>query len=344
MTSNNLLKHGPIDEETTLWPFVGLLFFLVLSIGTFGYMLIEGWSWPDSLYMTVITVATVGFGEVHPLSEAGRWLTMALIFLGVTVFVFATSATAQIIFRQQFQKFFRSIRMEHKIQHLSQHVIVCGYGRMSQPMVKDLIDSKLTVVVIDKNADRIQKALEDRCLVILGDASEEESLLKANVRQARCLVSLIPKDSENLYVAMAARDLSSELLIVCRAEDEASEKRLLKAGANKVVSPYRVGGQKIARSVLKPNVTNLLELSALDKNQKLEIEEIKVPVNSGLLGQTLKQANLSENGNIILIGIIKPDGAAIFNPNSDEQIIAGMTLIALGSRIDLGGLDKKLES
>jgi voltage-gated potassium channel len=336
-------KNNSEEESTTLWPFVSVLFVLVLSLGTFGYMAIEGWDWFDSFYMTVITVATVGFAEIHPLSGTGRLLTIALIFLGVTVFVFATSATAQIIFRQQFQRYFRNIRMEHKIQHLSQHVIVCGYGRMSQAMVKDLVDNKLTVVVIESSLERMQKAVEDKCLGILGDASEEENLLKANVMHAKCLVSLIPKDSENLYVAMAARELSPELLIVCRAEDEASEKRLLKAGANKVISPYRVGGQKIARSVLKPNVTNLLELSVLDKNGKLEIEEIKVPSSSSLIGKTLQEANLREDSNLILVGLLKPDGTALFNPSPSEFILAGMTLIALGSKTDLAVLDRKLE-
>lgn len=329
-------------DSPTLWPFVAMLVVFVLVFGTLGYSLIEGWPLFDSFYMTVITVATVGFSEIHPLNQDGRLFTIALIFLGVTVFVFATSAIAQMVLRQQIKDFFTGRRMENDIKTLNQHVVVCGYGRMCRAMVKDFFEDNLPVVAIDNNSRRIDQAKADGCLVVLGDASQEENLIKANATKARCLISLIPKDAENLYVAMAARELSPSLFIVCRAEDESAEKRLLKAGANRVISPYRVGGQKIARAVLKPYVSDLLELAAFSRNGNLQIEEIKVPLNSILCNMSIAEAKLRKNGNIMLLSLIKANGTAVFNPSAEEIFEAGMTVIAMGSKEDLEAFEKRL--
>lgn len=323
------------EQQFNLWPPLLLFFFFVLTLGTVGYALIEGWSWFDSLYMTVITMATVGFGEIHPMSTAGRVLTMILIFLGASVFVFATTAAAQAIFRRQFFDFFTERKMNQQINELTRHVVVCGFGRMSRAMVKEFMENNTPVVLIDSNPEQIESAREMGILAVHGDASDEESLLKANIKTAQCLVTLIPKDSENLYVVMAARELVPDLYIVCRSEDETADKRLLRAGANRIISPYRVGGQKIARAVLKPFVFELMELATQSSEGALQIEEIRIPRTSPMCGKSLREIDIRKDTNIIILSLVKSDGSIVFNPNADERFEAASTLVTLGSKDDL---------
>jgi voltage-gated potassium channel len=298
-------------------------------------MLLEGWGWFDSLYMTVITMATVGFGEVHPLSPSGRILTMALIFSGVTVFVIATSAAAQAIFQRQFFDFFSERKMYQQINQLTGHVVVCGFGRMSRSMVEELLLQNRSVVLIDSNEERVDSARKLGVYAILGDAANEEILKLANLQNAQCLITLVPKDAENLYIVMAARELVPNLYIVCRSEDEIAERRLLRAGANRVISPYRVGGQKIARAVSKPYVYELLELVSQAGEESIRIEEIKIPEDSKINGKTIQEIDFRKDANVIILSIVSADNAVKFNPGASERFETGSTVVAMGSKNDL---------
>jgi len=331
-----------VNKETgfRLWIPLLLLFIFILVLGTVGYVHLEGWSWFDSLYMTVITMGTVGFGEVHPLSTEGRILTMILIFLGVTVFVFATTAAAQAIFQKQFFDFFTERKMHQEISKLNKHIIVCGFGRMSRALVKELTDSNAPVVVIDSDPAQIDSARSLGVLAILGDASDEKILMDANIQHAQCLVTLIPRDAENLYIVMAAREIVSDLYIVCRSEDETAEKRLVRAGANRIISPYRAGGQKIARAVLKPYVFELMEIANQSSQGALEIEEIRIPDNSPICGKTIKEIDIRKKTNVIILSLVQPDGAVVFNPGAEMSIMPSSTLITLGSQDDLAAFEK----
>lgn len=323
------------DQQFNLWPPLLIFFFFVLALGTVGYVLIEDWPWFDAFYMTVITMATVGFGEIHPMSMGGRILTIVLIFLGASVFVFATTAAAQAIFRRQFFDFFTERKMNQQISELTGHVVVCGFGRMSRAMINEFIENKTPVVLIDSNIEQIESARELGILSVHGDASDEESLLKANIKSAQCLVTLIPKDSENLYVVMAARELVPDLYIVCRSEDESADKRLLRAGANRIISPYRVGGQKIARAVLKPFVFELMELATQSKEGALQIEEIRIPRTSPICGKSIKEIDIRKKSNIIILSLVKSNGEVVFNPSGEEFFEPASTLVTLGSKEDL---------
>lgn len=321
--------------EQTLLPIVFLFLIIVLALGTCGYMIIEGWNTFDSLYMTVITIATVGFGEVHPLSHDGRVLTMALILLGVFLVVLATSAFTQLIFRREFLSFFLERRMTQALESVTNHVIVCGFGRMSKSTAKELAAAKTSVVVIDFDEDHLLEAKALGYLTVLGNASDEDVLEKAGVKRCQALVTLIPKDSENLYIVLAARELAPDVYIVSRAEDEFAEKRLLRAGANRIISPYRAGGQKIARAVLKPFVSELMELATQSSGQAVQIEELKLPRTSPLCGKSLSESEVRKVANIIVLSLVTPGGNTLFNPSANEKLEAGSTLITMGSSEEL---------
>jgi voltage-gated potassium channel len=322
-------------QNRNLWGLILLLFSSILAFGTIGYVIIEHWGWFDSLYMTVITMATVGFLEVHPLSSAGRVLTMLLIFLGVTVFVIATSAAAQLIFQHQFFDFFSERKMIQQINQLKNHVVVCGFGRMSRSMIDELLAQKMPVVLIDSSPERIEQAKKLGVYTILGDAADEDILKVSNINNAQCIITLVPKDAENLYIVMSARELVPNIYIVCRCEDETAEKRLIRAGANRVISPYRVGGQKIARAVLKPNVFELMELATQREGESIRIEEIRIPNSSPVCNKSIQELDIRKEANVIILSLVQADGSVVFNPSASEKVSADTTVVAMGSKDQL---------
>lgn len=334
--AQDLNDHSTFSSiEQTLLPIVFLFLIAVLALGTCGYMLIEKWEWFDALYMTVITVATVGFGEVHPLSHEGRLLTIALILLGVFLVVLATSAFTQLIFRREFLSFFMERRMTQALESVTNHVVVCGFGRMSKSTAKELSAAKTAVVVVDFDEQHLSEAKSCGYLTVLGNASDEDVLERAGIKRCQALVTLIPKDSENLYIVLAARELAPDVYIVSRAEDEFAEKRLLRAGANRIISPYRAGGQKIARAVLKPFVSELMELATQSSGQAVQIEELKLPRTSPLCGKSLSEAEVRKVANIIVLSLVTPTGHTLFNPSAQEKLEPGSTLITMGSSEEL---------
>lgn len=318
--------------------FALLTIMLVLLGGTAGYSIIEEWNVFDSLYMTVITLATVGYGEVHPLSTAGRQFTIVLILAGVGVATVVLSTLAKEVFERQFHKIFEGAKMKEIIKSLHGHIIVCGYGKLSRIACNALRDAKRPLVIIERDKARGMEAESAGFLVVSGDATQDEALLEAGVQRARQLVSLISKDSENLYVVLSSRELNPSLFIVSRSEDESGEKRLIKGGANRIISPYRVGGQKIADAVVRPYVTDFLDVAASSKRGDLQIEEIEVPVGSPLAGKTLRESDMKGKTNISILAVISQKGEMVANPTGNTVIEAGTTLIGIGCKPDFPAL------
>ncbi len=312
----------------------------VLAIGTLGYATIEGWEVFDALYMTVITLSTVGYGEIHSLSEPGRWFTIFLIFVGVGVVMVVLTSAANKFLERELRWIWRGGRMREKIESTSEHTIFCGFGRLAQVAIFDLLESNQEVVVIDSNEERIREIEEQGMLGLLGDATQDSILQEAGIERASRLVSLLPKDADNLYVILAARELNPNLFTITRAEYAAGEKRLKQAGANRVISPYRVGGQKIADGLMRPHVMDFLELAASGTKGDLFIEEIFVPNTSPLCGQTLKETNLRAQSDIIIAAMISPEGETLFNPTGTSRVLGGSTLIALGKKRDFHDIEK----
>ena len=300
----------------------------VVIAGSAGYMLIEGWNCLDSLYMTVITIASVGYKEIHDLSPNGRIFTIILIISGVGSVTYALTTIAKIVVEGEIQEIFGRKRLEKKIKELKNHYIVCGYGRMGRIICRELKEKDIKFVVIEKEPDTFESAEET--LVLKGDATKDENLKEAGIEKARGLISVLPTDAENLFVVLSARELNPKLFIVARAGEEGSEQKLLRAGADRVVSPYHIGGLRIAHTVLKPAVVDFIEFATKSGNIDLQMEEITVQNNSKLAGLTLDECGIGRDLGIIVVAIKKASGDMKFNPTFRSAIKAGDTLIALG--------------
>jgi len=305
-----------------------LLIFLVISFGTLGYMFIEGWTLLDSLYMTIITLASVGYKEVHDLSFNGKMFTIVLIIGGVGTVAYALTAGAKIILEGELLDVFGRRRLEKKINELKDHYIICGYGRMGKIICRELQEKHMKFVVIEKNPDLI--AEKGDVLLVKGDATRDEILKEIHIEKAKGLISVLPTDAENLFVVLSARGLNPSLSIVARAGEEGSEQKLLRAGADKVVSPYHIGGLRIAHTVLKPAVVDFIEFATKSGNIDLQMEEIKIQEASQLAGLTLDECGIGRELGIIIVAIKKADGDLKFNPTFRSTIHTGDTLIALG--------------
>ncbi len=315
----------------------GGLIILIVSTGTFGYMFLEGWNFLDSLFMTIITITTVGYGEVHQLSRTGQFFTIALIIGGVGTVFYVLSTGAEFILEGELQEIFGRKRVEKKIKELKNHYIVCGYGRMGRIICRELKDKSLPYVVIEKSPERLLEYPE--MLLVEGDATRDDVLKLVGIEKAKGLISVLPTDAENLYVVLSARGLNPGLMIVARAGEEGSEQKLLRAGANRVVSPYHIGGLRIAHTVLKPAVVDFIEFATKSGNIDLQMEEITIQENSQLVGLTLDECGIGRELGIIIVAIKQASGDMKFNPTFRSSIKERDTLIALGEISKL----KKLE-
>ncbi len=313
------------------------LLVLVVSIGTAGFMIIEGWNFIDSLYMTVITLASVGFKEVHDLSERGVIFTIVLIIVGVGTVAYALSAAARVIIEGEFQQVFGRKRLEKRLRELKEHYIVCGYGRMGKIISRELQADGISFVAIEKNAESMPE--DDNFFTVAGDATHDDMLRQVGIERARGLISVLPTDAENLFVVLSAREMNPNLFIVARAGEEGSEKKLLRAGANKVVSPYHIGGLRIAHTILRPAVVDFIEFATKSGNLALQMEEVTILEGSSLSGKSLDQCGFGRELGVIIVAIKRVAGEMEFNPTFRSTINDGDTLIALGETQRL----KKLE-
>jgi voltage-gated potassium channel len=312
---------------------------LLVALGTAGYVEIEGWGPFDALYMTVITITTLGFEEVHRLSREGRIFTMLLSLGGIfTLFYAATEVIRQVVSGEVRHVFGRQ-RMQRALAKLKDHLVVCGYGRMGQLVCHEFSDLGLPFVVIDRSDALLHDFALPHGIALPGDATSDEVLKSAGVERARALVAAAASDADNLYITMSARLINPGLYIVARAEEEHADAKLLRAGASKVVSPYAIGGQRVAQAVLRPNVMDFLELATRSEHLELQIEEATVAASSSLVGRSLEESRLRRDLGIILVALKRRDGSMLFNPAAEAILQAGDTLISLGHRDQLDRLE-----
>jgi len=306
--------------------------FLMLAVGTGGYMLIERWGFLDALYMAVITLTTVGYLEVHPLGQAGRAFTMAYLLAGVYSVFWAVTALIQAVVSGEIRGDFGRQRMQRRLAELRDHVIVCGLGRMGHLVCAEFSALGLPFVVIDREAVVLEGFHMAHGIALHGDATSDEVLRQAGVERARVLVTAAASDADNLYITMSARLLSERLFIVARAESEQADTKLLRAGASRVVSPYVIGGQRMAQAVLRPTVVDFIELATRSDHLELQIEETEVAAGSAIAEAQVRDSRLRQELGVIVVAIKKPDGRMLFNPAPEERIEPRDILIALGRR------------
>jgi len=303
-------------------------------------MTIEGWSFLDSIYMTIITLSTVGYGEVRHIGPAGRIFTILLILFGISIMAYIIGLVTETLVESEIRSIFGRRKLSKKIKSLKNHYIICGYGRIGRIICKELIRHSISLVVIEKKGLR-QELEQNNVLYIMNDATYEDTLIEAGVGRAKGLVSVLSSDPENVYVSLTARSLNPQLFILSRAEHLTSEAKLIAAGANKVILPYSIGARRMAQAILKPAVSDFIESTIHDYSFELNIEEIMVGEDSRLNGLTLVDASIRQEMDIIIIGIKQQDGKMLFNPSSQTKIRAGDVLIAMGRYNDLERLRKE---
>jgi voltage-gated potassium channel len=309
--------------------------FATVLFGTIGYRLLEGWPWFDGLYMTVITLATIGYGEIHPLTPAGRGFTILLIIVGVTVFGFLVSILTQAVVENQIAEALGRRRLFKDINQLKDHFIVCGAGRVGLRIIDELKRKDVDYVIIERDEMVAEKLLTKGNLVLIGDATDETVLEGARVRHAKALITAASTDAENVYIVLTTRGLNPNIYIVTRANDQAAERQLIRAGANKVVSPVLMGSHRMAQAALTPAVADFIELTTMTESLDLNFEQVRIMEGSLLDGKRIKDSRIRSEHNAMIVAITPHKGEMIFNPNGEQVLQAGDLLIAIGTRSGL---------
>lgn len=320
-----------------------LLLSSIVAAGVLGYRFLEGYTWLEAVYMTTLTLSTVGFREVRPLGPTGQLFTIMLLVGGLGVVFYTAVAVTGKIVEGEFQQFFGRKRMEKRIASLAGHYIVCGFGRIGEVVCRELSSKPVPFVIIEQEQERVRAADRTQYLVVQGDATDEKSLVAAGVSRAKGLFAALMSDAANVFVVLTAKELNRDLFVVARAETERSEKTLLQAGANKVISPYAMGGHRMAQAVLRPAVVDVIDLATHHQSLELQLEEITVPPNSPCLGVTLRDSSLCGRAEMIVVAIKRASGKMVFNPAPEEKVEAGDSLVALAEGQQLKKIEERIK-
>lgn len=307
-----------------------LLLFGVLFVGTAGYVLVEGWSVWDAFYMTVISVTTVGYREVHPLSLPGQAFTAMLLIGGVgTMFYTATLVVARVV-EGGFHRRWEARRRVRMIDELREHFIICGYGRIGRMIVDEFRRERVPHVVVDRDPERVHEVLELGSLAIAADASTEETLRRIGLDRARALIAAAGTDAENVYIILSARLMRPDLFIIGRAENEDTRRKMERAGADRVISPYQLGAHQIAQTALRPAVVDFVQLATSAQALELAMEQVRIGPRGELENLTLLAANLRQRFGVIVVAIQRADGRMEFNPSPELPMRANDHIVVLG--------------
>jgi voltage-gated potassium channel len=322
----------------------GIALATLSAIGTTGYMTITGLGFTDALYMTVITLTTVGYREVAPLGPGGQYFTMALLVSGLGVVIYSATLVARDLIEGELQRGFGRRKVQRAIEKAGGHIVVCGYGRMGRMVCRELLAKPAEFVVVDRDGEALRLAEAEGHLCIAGDATEDAVLEAAGIARARGLVSALSTDADNVYVVLSARELNPNLLIVARAENDRSERKLIHAGATRVVSPYAIGGHRMAHALLRPTVLDVIDLATRSHGLELQIEEVEVTAGSFCDGVSLGATGLREAAGLIVIALRKPDADTTFNPPPATPITAGDRLVLMGQAGGLRDVEQRLQA
>ena len=339
---------GEAAYRDTVKKFTKILTSLILLvvISTVGIKLIEGWDWLDCLWHTIITISTVGYGEVKPLSPLGKIFTMTVIVVAFATFAYGASTVAAMVFEGELKKVFTVKRMEKMVTKLKNHTIVCGLGRTGQAAIKELYREKIPFVVVEKDEARIEEAREKypNLIYIHGDATQDETLIRAGVKSAANLIVATANDADNLFITLSAKNLNPRIRIVTRANREENVIKLKRAGATEVILPNVIGGIRMASLAIRPSVVSFLDIVTHHGEVDLRLEEVEVPKGSPFHGKLLRDLDIPRKTGVIVIGIRREDGSFILNPTSTTMVLEGDTLIIIGTKEQAEKLKKLVTS
>ena len=310
--------------------------------GTLGFILIDHYPVFDAFYMTLITISTVGYEEVHPLSHAGRVFNSFLIFFGVTIMLLAVGGMTQAIIELELNQYFGKRRTKKMIDHLQGHYIVCGFGRVGRGAALELQRAGAPFLVVDRNDDRVEWAMKLGMLAVLADATDDQTLADSGVLRAKGLIATLQSDADNLFVILSAKALKPTLLVSARIASEQSEKKMRLAGADYVFAPYDMTGNRMAQVMLKPHVSQFIDFTTKGMGLDVGIEQVRVPATSELASKTLQQMQIRRDLGVIVLAIRKSDGRMLFNPPAESEIEGGDFLIAMGESANLHKLEQML--
>jgi voltage-gated potassium channel len=320
--------------------FIPLALIVLVAGGTLGYMAIEGWGVLDSLYMTVITISTVGFAEAHPLSPAGKVFTSFVILAGVGTAVYTFTRLGQLVLEGELVDIVGRRRMRSELQKLSGHFIICGYGRIGKPVAEGMKRDGLAFCVVDRDPEQEQDLRTRDYLYAIGDSTDEDVLRMVGVERAGALLALLPSDADNLYLTISAKSLNPAIRVIARALDERAEMKLKRGGADRVVSPYAMAAARVLSAAVKPMVVEFMELVTPRQYLPLRLEEIVVGDGSALAGLSLAEAGIRSRFKVIVVAVKRGAGEMIFNPEPGQAIAAKDVLIAMGEERDLERLEE----
>ena len=316
-----------------------LLFGVVSVTGTLGFVVIEGWPFWDAFYMTMISVTTVGYREVHELSMAGQAWTILVTLTGVaTLFYSASLVMAEVVEGEYYQRF-EQRRFTRMLDQLTGHFILCGYGRIGQVIAEEFRRQNIPYVVIDRDPDRVHEVIASGATAVEADASREDVLRRVGIDRARGLIAAVGTDAENVYTVLTARVLRPDLFIIARIESPDAEPKLMRAGANRVLSPYQLGGVQMAATALRPAVVDFMRLATSSERMDLAAEQIQVAASARLVGKSIKDANLRQEFGVIVVAVTRKSGEMEFNPSPETVIAAGDQLVVLGHPDQLKALE-----
>jgi len=318
-----------------------MLLLAVVAGGTAGYMVIEGWGAWDAFYMTVTTVATVGFREVHPLSFGGQVFTILLIFGGVGTAFYTVTLLATIIVEGGLHQRFEKRRAARMLEQITNHFILCGYGRIGSIVAAELHQQGVPIAVVERNPDRVREATARGWLALEADASREEVLAKAGIHRARGLIAAVGTDAENVFTVLTARVMRPDLFIIARVESDDAEHKLRRAGADRVISPYQIGATHMVQTALRPAVVDFVQLATSSERLDLSMEQVHIKEDSALADRSLVDSGIRQKFGVIVVGIRRAGGAMEFNPPPEAVMHPGDELVVLGKTESVKALEKE---
>ncbi len=313
-----------------------------ISFGTIGYYFIEDMSVFDAFYMTIITISTVGFSEIIPLSIYGRVITIIMISTSISIGAYSIGIIVKMFIEGELSRGFGRIKLEKQILKLKNHFIICGFGRIGKVICTELAYDNIDFVVIEQDENAIEELKNKNFLYLQTDATTEEALIEARIMKAKGLVTSVKSDANNVFITLTAKGLRPDIFIMSRTSDVKNVDKLKRAGASRVVSPYYIGGRRMAQILKRPTVVDFIDIATMDSQLGLMMEEAKLGPGSNLIGKNLIESNLRKDFGVIIVAIKKLSGEMIFNPMPSERFEAGDVIVVLGKKDDLRKMNEVL--